>query len=49
MQVYLHKKETSVHLGGEETKSKGDESVTAWMQVHHHEGDLPTEREPLTV
>lgn len=38
-----------MYLGGEETKSKGDESVTAWMQVHHHEGDLPTEREPLTV
>lgn len=51
MHVCLHKKETSVYLGGEEQKSesKGDESVTAWMQVHHQEGDLPTECKLLTV
>lgn len=52
MHVYMHKKETSVYLGGEEQKSKSkcDESaVTAWTQVHHHEGGLPTECKPLTV
>lgn len=49
MHVCLHKKETSVYLGGEEQKSesKADESVTAWMQVH--QGDLPTECKLLTV
>lgn len=51
MHVCLHKTETSVYLGGEEqkSKSKADESVTAWMQVHHQEGDLPTECKLLTV